>query len=299
VSAAAEQRIRAAARVAIAVLGAAVVSPVRAAPADAGDGTTALADRPPGGALAGPDASARRRPSGLAALTLRPGTGGRRPQPSDLVTLRYVAWDRSGARRASFGVGAPPAPVSLRALVRGLAEGVGQMVSGERDRLWIPSKLVFAGPESQDDDDPVPDVDLIVDVELLAVTPGPRPPPAAELSRPPRGVLPWPSGVTYRRLRPGTGSGPPPARARVTLNYVAWTAAGVLVESTLAAGRPVVALPAELVPGLREGIGHMRVGEKARLWIPADQAYGEHPRRGQPKGPLVYDVELVDFRPLN
>ena len=37
----------------------------------------------------------------------------------------------------------------------------------------------------------------------------------------------------------------------------------------------------------------MVVGDKVRLWIPRDLAYGEKPRRGQPKGDLVYELELL------
>jgi FKBP-type peptidyl-prolyl cis-trans isomerase len=36
--------------------------------------------------------------------------------------------------------------------------------------------------------------------------------------------------------------------------------------------------------------------EKVRLWIPASLAYGDKPTRpGAPSGPLVFDIELVDF----
>jgi len=36
------------------------------------------------------------------------------------------------------------------------------------------------------------------------------------------------------------------------------------------------------------------VGDKARLWVPAAQAYGQKPaRRSLPAGDLVYDVELL------
>ena len=51
--------------------------------------------------------------------------------------------------------------------------------------------------------------------------------------------------------------------------------------------------PRDLLPGLREGIALMHVGETMRFWLPAELAYGEHPRGGRPAGPLVADVELV------
>jgi FKBP-type peptidyl-prolyl cis-trans isomerase len=38
----------------------------------------------------------------------------------------------------------------------------------------------------------------------------------------------------------------------------------------------------------------MVVGEKMRVWIPADLAYGKTPaRRGAPSGDVIYDLELL------
>ena len=37
----------------------------------------------------------------------------------------------------------------------------------------------------------------------------------------------------------------------------------------------------------------MVVGDEVRVWIPAELAYGDKPRRGAPAGDLVYDLELV------
>jgi peptidylprolyl isomerase len=52
-----------------------------------------------------------------------------------------------------------------------------------------------------------------------------------------------------------------------------------------------------VIKGWTEGLQLMSKGEKARLWIPAQLAYGEHPRPGMPAGMLVFDVELLDFTP--
>ena len=51
-----------------------------------------------------------------------------------------------------------------------------------------------------------------------------------------------------------------------------------------------------LIKGWQEGLKLMVVGEKRRMWIPAELAYGDTPRRpGGPHGMLVFDVELVDI----
>jgi FKBP-type peptidyl-prolyl cis-trans isomerase len=38
------------------------------------------------------------------------------------------------------------------------------------------------------------------------------------------------------------------------------------------------------------------VGDKVRFWIPARLAYGDHPKRGEPAGTLVFDVELLAIK---
>ena len=39
----------------------------------------------------------------------------------------------------------------------------------------------------------------------------------------------------------------------------------------------------------------MVVGDKVRVWIPTAMAFGKKPRRGQPKGDLVYELELLSL----
>ena len=48
-----------------------------------------------------------------------------------------------------------------------------------------------------------------------------------------------------------------------------------------------------LVPGWREGVQAMVVGEKRRLWIPERLAFGPVPTPGRPNGDIVLDVELL------
>jgi peptidylprolyl isomerase len=100
--------------------------------------------------------------------------------------------------------------------------------------------------------------------------------------------------VTLDVLVRGSGKERPDATTRVVLQYSAWSEKGMLFESTVLAGNPVTELMSELLPGLREGVSQMVAGESARLWIPASLAYGDHPRRGAPAGPVVYDVELLE-----
>ncbi|MBC7793186.1 MAG: FKBP-type peptidyl-prolyl cis-trans isomerase, partial [Clostridia bacterium] len=52
----------------------------------------------------------------------------------------------------------------------------------------------------------------------------------------------------------------------------------------------------KVIKGWTEGLQLMVIGEKRRLWIPAEAAYGATPRRpGAPAGPLTFDVELIEI----
>lgn len=57
----------------------------------------------------------------------------------------------------------------------------------------------------------------------------------------------------------------------------------------------------QVVPGFREGVMQMQRGGKYVLTIPAEKGYGASPPPGSPipaDADLVFDVELVDFMPL-
>ena len=62
---------------------------------------------------------------------------------------------------------------------------------------------------------------------------------------------------------------------------------------------PVVYGPdAPMIPGFKEGIQQMNVGDKAVLYIPSDLAYGErgYPPVIPPSTDLIFEVELVDIQ---
>ncbi len=106
-----------------------------------------------------------------------------------------------------------------------------------------------------------------------------------------------PSGLAILVLKPGAGTQHPSAGSRVTLNYTGWTADGDLFESTVTSGHPASFQLGTALAGWREGLKYMVAGEKARLWIPAALAYGEHPANKMvPAGDLVYDIELLGFQ---
>jgi peptidylprolyl isomerase len=92
-------------------------------------------------------------------------------------------------------------------------------------------------------------------------------------------------------LQPGTGTRHPRPSDRVTVHYSGWTTDGQLFDSSVASGKPATFGVNEVIAGWTEGLQLMVEGEKRRFWIPESLAYMGQP--GQPKGMLVFDVELI------
>lgn len=105
-----------------------------------------------------------------------------------------------------------------------------------------------------------------------------------------------PDGLAYRILRQGTGTVHPTLDDTVTANYSLWKADGTFLESSCVAGKctPATFPLNKLIPGWQEMIPLMTVGEKVQLWLTADLAYGNPPRKPhRPAGPLVFEIELL------
>jgi peptidylprolyl isomerase len=67
-----------------------------------------------------------------------------------------------------------------------------------------------------------------------------------------------------------------------------------LYDSSVARDKPsMFPLDRAALPGWRECVQLMVVGEKRRCWLPEKLAYGGAPNR--PKGLMVFDIELLDI----
>ncbi len=99
------------------------------------------------------------------------------------------------------------------------------------------------------------------------------------------------SGLATRVLEAGSGTRRPGPRSRVLVHYTGWTTDGVMFDSSVSRGEPIAFGLHQVIPGWTEGVQLMVEGERRRLWIPEDLAYGGRP--GAPAGMLVFDVELI------
>jgi peptidylprolyl isomerase len=228
--------------------------------------------------------------SGVAMTILKRGRGQERPQGNDCVKLHFTGWKRDGSFLASSRLRGEPENQCLQAMFPGVAEALKTMVVGDERRLWIPADLTY---RMDDPDEPPPRADVTYDVELLEIQ---RAPPTPQHLSAPSWARKRPSGLALQVLRRGRGTRHPAPGSRMTLHFSGWTSDGRLVESSVMAGRPATYELEGVMPGWREALQQMVVGDKVRVWIPAALAFGEKPRRGTPRGDLVYELELLELQ---
>ena len=228
-----------------------------------------------------PPATAVKNENGLATIVLKEGSGEVLPTTDDFVTLDYTVWNGTGTITDSTAKHPDVRTFAVVKLFPGLRKAIESMKAGEKQRVWIPAEL---SPKK---------TPLVIDVELKEIsrplstpTDVAAPPADAEKSR---------SGLAWKVLTPGDGSGKHPKRSSwVSVHYSGWTTDGKMFDSSYGRGEPSSFQLDEVIPGWTEGVQLMTVGEKRRFWIPSKLAYKG--QRGMPKGMLVFDVELMRYR---
>ena len=103
-----------------------------------------------------------------------------------------------------------------------------------------------------------------------------------------------PDGLVFKTLKPGNGPSPV-ATDKVKVNYEGKLINGTVFDSSYKRGQPAEFGLNQVIKCWTEGVGKMKVGEKARLICPSDIAYGDH---GHPPtipggATLVFEVELL------
>jgi peptidylprolyl isomerase len=229
--------------------------------------------------------------SGLRMLVLRQGTGNDHAAASDRVRVQYTGWTKGGTMFDSSLDREQPGLFTLTQVIPGWAEALELMVVGEKRKLWIPAKLAYG-------DRPLPGApagDLTYEVELVEIIHAPTRP--EDVSGVPKTAIVTPSGLAYRVLSAGSGKTHPKESDTVVANYSGWTTDGLLFDSTRLRDGPGTFTVSALIRGWKEALKLMVVGDTMRFWMPANLAYGEHPKNEDaPAGMLVFDIELLQIR---
>lgn len=112
-----------------------------------------------------------------------------------------------------------------------------------------------------------------------------------------QGVTVLASGLQYEVLQTGSGPSPGPSD-RVTTHYHGTLIDGTVFDSSVSRGQPASFGVSQVIKGWIEALQLMKAGDKWRLFVPQDLAYGESPRPGGPIEPycaLIFEVELISI----
>lgn len=110
------------------------------------------------------------------------------------------------------------------------------------------------------------------------------------------GVKVTASGLQYEVLKSGSGPKPTPSNV-VKVHYHGTLIDGHVFDSSVQRNEPIEFSVTGVIPGWVEALQLMSVGDKWKLTIPADIAYGP---RGKgdipPNAVLVFEVELLEIK---
>ncbi|WP_435254619.1 peptidylprolyl isomerase [Tenacibaculum sp. A30] len=108
-----------------------------------------------------------------------------------------------------------------------------------------------------------------------------------------------PSGLRYKILQNGDGKQATKG-AMVSVHYKGQLLDGTVFDSSYKRKQPIdfAIGVGQVIAGWDEGIQLLKVGDKARLVIPSDLAYGSQGAGGviPPNATLIFDVELMDVK---
>jgi FKBP-type peptidyl-prolyl cis-trans isomerase FklB len=109
-------------------------------------------------------------------------------------------------------------------------------------------------------------------------------------------VVVLPSGVQYRVLETGSGERPGP-EDKVRVHYQGTLLDGSVFDSSIKRGKPAEFPMAGVIPGFREALSNMQVGDHWEVFIPSALAYGERGAGANigPNETLVFDIQLLDI----
>ena len=110
------------------------------------------------------------------------------------------------------------------------------------------------------------------------------------------GVITTESGLQYEILSSGNGK-KPNAEDKVTVHYHGMLTDGTVFDSSVDRGEPASFPVNGVIPGWVEGLQLMSVGDKWKLTIPSNLAYGERGAGGVigPGETLIFEVELLSI----
>lgn len=215
---------------------------------------------------------------------------GEKPQNGDIVKVHYrgkltndTIFDESYKR------GEPIAfKLGVGQVIKGWDEGIALMHKGDKAIFTIPAALGYG---ERDMGIIPPNSTLVFEVELIDFKEGPKPYDVTG-----KDTVETGSGLKYIVVSKGSGIKVEKGM-NVTVMYTGYFEDGKIFDSSVERNTPI-RIPigmGKVIKGWDEGIALLNVGDKARLLIPYDLAYGENARGPIPaKANLIFDVEILN-----
>jgi FKBP-type peptidyl-prolyl cis-trans isomerase FklB len=110
-----------------------------------------------------------------------------------------------------------------------------------------------------------------------------------------KGVVTTKSGLQYKVIKSGKGGKSPTATETVTTHYRGTLIDGTEFDSSYARKKPTSFPVNGVIKGWTEALQLMKPGDKWKLFIPADLAYGDRGAGAKigPGSTLIFDIELI------
>jgi peptidylprolyl isomerase len=235
-----------------------------------------------------------RTPSGLQIITVQENKNGAFPPAMSTVSVHYTGYLPDGSFFDSSVERGQPIqfPLGKGAVIKGWDEGIAMMRKGEKARLVIPYQLGYG----ENGYPPIipPKSTLIFDCELVDFKEEVKVLPYDVAGK---DTLKMPSGLKVIKVKSVPAGAKPEAGKNVTVHYTGYLTDGKVFDSSVKRSTPFTFKlgTGAVIKGWDEGIAMLKEGEKARLVIPYQLAYGEE---GRPpsipaKATLIFDVEIV------
>ena len=109
-----------------------------------------------------------------------------------------------------------------------------------------------------------------------------------------KGVVTLESGMQYEVLTSGSGA-TPGLNDKVTTHYTGTLIDGTVFDSSVERGQPASFPVSGVIKGWTEALQLMKEGDKWKLYIPYDLAYGERGAGANigPYSTLIFEIELI------
>lgn len=232
--------------------------------------------------------------NGLYYQILIPGKGVKKPLIGAHAHVHFAAWNHKGDLFDSSYGWQMPMMVRVGAATRGWTEMLLEMTAGEKRRLWVPKDYPFDPHEARTVDASTIEGMIVFDVELLTYENPVDISAPPHVDKAPDEAKKLPTGLAYLELDAGYLKERPTKTSRVLVHYTGWKSDGTVIDDTRTAGQPLrVHLPS-VIKGWQQILPMMNVGDRWRIWIPAELAYGTQSDDPKiPTGDLVYDIYLM------